>query len=233
MSLDFDKYNRVDFKNSEKILQVKDLHVSFKSDAGIVKAIRGVSFDLHKGETLCIVGESGCGKSTVCKTLMGILANEAIVEKGHCIFEGEDLTTISEDEFHRIRGNKIGMIFQDPLSSLNPIMKVGKQIIETTMINKNILKRKYNELISKELIAYKNAETDYKQGKAKLLAEIDFTETESKKNLSNEIYLMKKNGATKEEIAKYTKEEKEKNNAKIAELKKDKQRKNQSFKISL
>ncbi len=221
MSLDFEKYNRVDFENSEKILQVKDLHVSFKSDAGIVKAIRGVSFDLHKGETLCIVGESGCGKSTVCKTLMGILANEAIVENGQCIFEGEDLTSISEDEFHRIRGNKIGMIFQDPLSSLNPIMKVGKQIIETTMINKNILKRKYNELISKELIAYKNAETDYKQGKTKLLAEIDFTETESKKNLSNEVYLMKKNGASNEEIKKYTKEEKEKNKKKITELKKN------------
>ena len=218
MSLDFEKYNRVDFKNTEKILQVKDLHVSFKSDAGVVKAIRGVSFDLHKGETLCIVGESGCGKSTVCKTLMGILANEAIVESGHAIFEGEDLTTISEDEFHRIRGNKIGMIFQDPLSSLNPIMKVGKQIIETTMINKNILKRKYDDLISKELIAYKNAETEYKQGKTKLLAEIDFTSVEDKKTLSLDAYQMKKNGAPDEDIRKYIKEKKAENKKKHDEL---------------
>ena len=69
--MNFDKYNRVDYNNSPKVLEIKDLHISFKSDAGIVKAVRGVSFDLYKGETLCIVGESGCGKSTVCKALMG------------------------------------------------------------------------------------------------------------------------------------------------------------------
>ena len=142
-SIDFKKYDRIDYKTSEKILQVKDLRISFRSDAGIVKAVRGVSFDLYKGETLCLVGESGCGKSTVCKALMGILASEAIIDKGSALFQGEDLTKISEEEFHRIRGNKIGMIFQDPLSSLNPIMKIGKQIIETTMINNNIIKRKY------------------------------------------------------------------------------------------
>ena len=85
--MNFDKYNRVDYNNSQKVLEIKDLHISFKSDAGIVKAVRGVSFDLYKGETLCIVGESGCGKSTVCKALMGILANEAIIDKGEAIYE--------------------------------------------------------------------------------------------------------------------------------------------------
>ena len=113
----------------EKILQVQNLKVSFKTDQGIVKAVRGVSFDLYKGETLCIVGESGSGKSVTSKAIMGILANNAIVEDGKILYEGENLLKVSEEEFHRLRGHKIGMIFQDPLSSLNPIMKVGDQII--------------------------------------------------------------------------------------------------------
>lgn len=206
--MNFDKYNRVDYNNSQKVLEIKDLHISFKSDAGIVKAVRGVSFDLYKGETLCIVGESGCGKSTVCKALMGILANEAIIDKGEAIYEGEDLTKISEDEFHRIRGNKIGMIFQDPLSSLNPIMKVGKQIIETTMINRNILKKRYMDLISPQLIAYKNAETKYTQGKIKLKTEADFYYTEKMKNLSSDVYKMKRDGEEKAKIVEFEKKAK-------------------------
>ena len=126
-------------ENNEKVLEVKDLVISFKTDRGIVHAVRGVSFDLYKGETLCIVGESGSGKSVTNKAIMGISANNAIIENGSIIFEGEDLTRVSEEEFHRIRGHKIGMIFQDPLSALNPVMKVGKQIIEAMMINKNII----------------------------------------------------------------------------------------------
>lgn len=141
---------------AEKILDVKDLTISFKTDNGLVQAVRGVSFDLEKGETLCIVGESGSGKSVTSKAIMGILANNAIVENGSIMYEGENLLEVSEEEFHKIRGHKIGMIFQDPLSSLNPIVRIGKQITEATLINSNILKRKYNELISKELTAYKN-----------------------------------------------------------------------------
>ncbi len=230
MSIDFEKYNRIDYKTAEKTLEVKDLHVSFKSDAGVVKAIRGVSFDLYKGETLCIVGESGCGKSTVCKTLMGILANEAIIEKGSAIFEGEDLTTISEDEFHRIRGNKIGMIFQDPLSSLNPIMKVGKQIIETTMINKNILKRKYDNLISKELIAYKNAQTDYVQGKAKLLQGEDFYLADRKETLKNELYRLDKKGKSAQEKKTFEQAFRKETKEEYAKLKKENAEKRKSLK---
>lgn len=141
----------------EKKLEVKDLVISFKTDNGLVQAVRDISFDLYKGETLCIVGESGSGKSVTSKAIMGILANNAIVEKGSIIYEGENLLNVSEDEFHKIRGHKIGMIFQDPLSSLNPIMRIGKQITEATLINANKIKRKYNDLISKESMAYKNA----------------------------------------------------------------------------
>ena len=140
----------------EIALSVKDLAVSFTTDHGIVHAVRGVSFDLVKGETLCIVGESGSGKSVTSKTIMGILGPNAIIEKGSIMYQGEDLVRVSEEEFHRIRGHHIGMIFQDPLSSLNPIVRVGKQITEATLINKNILKRRYNDLISNELVAEKN-----------------------------------------------------------------------------
>ncbi len=144
-------------ENLEKVLEVKDLKISFYTDNGILKAVRGVSFDLHKGETLCIVGESGSGKSVTSKTIMGILSNNAIIEGGSVMYEGENLLEISEEEFHRIRGKKIGMIFQDPLSSLNPISRIGKQITEATLINGNKLKRMYDEKIAKELIEYKNA----------------------------------------------------------------------------
>ena len=140
----------------EKKLEVKDLRVTFKTDHGLVQAVRDISFDLYEGETLCIVGESGSGKSVTSKTIMQILANNAIIEKGSIIYEGENLLDISEDEFYKIRGHKIGMIFQDPLSSLNPIVRIGHQITEATLINANKLKQRYQDLISKELIEYKN-----------------------------------------------------------------------------
>ena len=134
----------------EKILSVDNLTISFKTDNGLVKAVRGVSFDLIKGETLCIVGESGSGKSVTSKAIMGILAKNAIVEDGSIMYNGENLLEISEEEYVSIRGHKIGMIFQDPLSSLNPIVRIGKQITEATLINNDKLKQMYNSLISKE-----------------------------------------------------------------------------------
>ena len=140
----------------ETILEVENLVLSFKTDHGILKAVRNISFDLYKGETLCIVGESGSGKSVTSKAVMGILAANAIVEGGHIYYRGEDLLEVAEEEFHKIRGHKIGMIFQDPLSSLNPIMRIGKQITEATLINSNKLKLLYDDLISDDLIAYKN-----------------------------------------------------------------------------
>ena len=144
---------------AEKVLEVKDLRVSFKTDHGIVKAVRGVSFDLYKGETLCIVGESGSGKSVSSKAIMGILANNAIVENGTIMYEGENLLEVSEEEYVNIRGHKIGMIFQDPLSSLNPIMRIGKQITEATLLNGNKLKKLYLDSINNENVAYKNLVT--------------------------------------------------------------------------
>ena len=125
----------------EKKLEVKDLRISFKTSNGKVQAVRDISFDLYKGETLAIVGESGSGKSVTSRAIMGILAPNAIVEGGKILYGDKDLLKISEDEFHHIRGDKIAMVFQDPLSSLNPIMRVGAQLIEA-MLLKNKASRK-------------------------------------------------------------------------------------------
>ncbi len=143
-------------ENRDTVLSVENLVISFKTDHGILRAVRDVSFDLRQGETLCIVGESGSGKSVTSKAIMGILANNAIIEGGHILYRGENLLEVSEDEFYKIRGHKIGMIFQDPLSSLNPIVKIGKQITEAMLINSDKLKTMYNDLISDDLIRYKN-----------------------------------------------------------------------------
>lgn len=125
--------------NEQKpILSVKDLAVSFKAFAGKVQAVRGVSFDLYKGETLAIVGESGCGKSVTNKSIMGILSKNAVIEGGEILYDGMDLTKLSEKAFCHIRGKRIAMVFQDPLSALNPIMKVGKQITETLQVHQHL-----------------------------------------------------------------------------------------------
>ena len=120
---------------SNKKLQVKNLQVSFRTQAGILKAVRNISFDLYSGETLAIVGESGSGKSVTSKAIIGILAGNSIVEGGEILYDGQDLLKIDEEHFHKIRGDKIAMIFQDPLSSLNPIMRVGKQLNEAMILN--------------------------------------------------------------------------------------------------
>ena len=170
--------------NKEIVLSVKDLYINFSTDHGYVQAVRGVSFDLYKGETLCIVGESGSGKSVTSKTIMGILASNGRIAGGSIMYEGEDLTKVSEDEFHRIRGHKIGMIFQDPLSSLNPIVRIGKQITEAMLINSSRTKRLYEELISKELVEYKNAETELRSGLAKYTEYVHFLKAERRKDVN-------------------------------------------------
>ena len=128
-------------ENKEIKLAVRDLVISFKTAAGNVQAVRDISFDLYKGETLAIVGESGSGKSVTTRAILGILAANAIKEGGEIIYDGQDLMKIEEEGFHKIRGDKIAMIFQDPLSSLNPIMRIGKQMTEA-MIIKGRLSRK-------------------------------------------------------------------------------------------
>jgi oligopeptide transport system ATP-binding protein len=126
---------------AEQILEAKDLSISFKTINGTVKAVRGVSFELFKGETLAIVGESGSGKSVTSRAIMGILAGNSIHEGGSIFYDGKDLMKIDEEDFHRIRGTKIAMIFQDPMSSLNPIMKVGKQISEALVLKLGLSKK--------------------------------------------------------------------------------------------
>ena len=171
---------------AEKVLEVNNLRVNFKTDNGLVKAVRGVSFELYKGETLCIVGESGSGKSVSSKAIMGILANNAIVEDGTIMYEGENLLEISEEEYVNIRGHKIGMIFQDPLSSLNPIMRIGKQITEATLLNGNKLKTLYNKEINEDYIQYRNLVTkkriDLEKAKRKLNDNIAELQSKSKED---------------------------------------------------
>ena len=118
----------------DKKLEVKNLQISFRTQGGTLKAVRNISYDLYKGETLAIVGESGSGKSVTSKAIMGILAGNSIVEGGEILYDGQDLLKISEDEYHKIRGDKIAMIFQDPMSSLNPIMRVGQQLTEAMIL---------------------------------------------------------------------------------------------------
>ena len=134
--------------DKEKKLQVKDLTISFRTVNGKLQAVRDISFDLYKGETLAIVGESGSGKSATSKTILGISAGNTIIEGGEILYDGKDLLKISEEDFHAIRGDKIAMVFQDPLSSLNPIMRVGKQLTEAML-----LKNKANRRESKRKLA--------------------------------------------------------------------------------
>ncbi len=125
----------------DKILEVNNLKISFRTQSGTLKAVRNISFELDRGDTLAIVGESGSGKSVTSKAILGILAGNSIIEGGEILYDGRDLLKIDEEEMHNIRGDKIAMIFQDPLSSLNPIVKIGKQITEA-MLLKNKASRK-------------------------------------------------------------------------------------------
>ena len=138
--------------NKEIKLSVNDLKVSFRTDAGKVQAVRNISFDLYKGETLAIVGESGSGKSVTSKAIMGISAGNSIYEGGEILYDGQDLTRIPEEEMHKLRGDKIAMIFQDPLSSLNPIMRIGRQITEA-MLLKNKANRKEGRVTFNKTLA--------------------------------------------------------------------------------
>lgn len=127
---------------AEKLLQVNDLHVSFKTYAGEVQAVRGITFDVNKGECVGIVGESGCGKSVTSQSIMQLLKTPpAMYKQGSIVFEGEDLLKKTEKEMQSIRGNSISMIFQDPMTTLNPTQKIGRQIMEVLMEHKNMNKQ--------------------------------------------------------------------------------------------
>ncbi len=126
----------------EIILQVKDLKTYFYTDAGTVKSVDGVSFDLHKGEILGIVGESGSGKSVSNLSIMNLIPSPpGKIESGEVLFHGEDLLKMSQKQLRSIRGNRISMIFQDPMSSLNPFLRISTQMIETIQLHQGLNKK--------------------------------------------------------------------------------------------
>ncbi|WP_418391427.1 ABC transporter ATP-binding protein [Akkermansia sp.] len=126
---------------SETILKVEDLKTSFMTSSGEVQAVRGVSFEVHKGEILGIVGESGSGKSVTSMSILRLLADTARIKNGKIEFEGTDLTKVSDKQMREIRGQKIAMVFQDPMSSLNPLIPVGKQVAEMIHVHHPDMKR--------------------------------------------------------------------------------------------
>jgi peptide/nickel transport system ATP-binding protein len=123
------------------LLEVRDLKTHFRTDDGIVKAVDGVSFSVEKGETLGIVGESGSGKSVTCLTIMGLNPKRNTISSGEAIFKGENLLTMSSSRLRDIRGNDIAMIFQDPMTSLNPVHRIGAQLVEAIQLHRDVTRK--------------------------------------------------------------------------------------------
>ena len=150
---------------SETILSIENLRIHFETFAGEVQAIRGVNLKLEKGETLALVGESGSGKSVTAKSIMKLLSNNAVVKEGSITFKGENILEKSERDMQSIRGKKIAMIFQDPMTSLDPPMKIGKQITEVIIKHEKASKeeadKRAEELL--ELVGIPNAKERMKQ----------------------------------------------------------------------
>ena len=150
---------------SETILSIENLRIHFETFAGEVQAIRGVNLKLQKGETLALVGESGSGKSVTAKSVMKLLSNNAVVKEGTIIFKGENILEKSERDMQSIRGKEIAMIFQDPMTSLDPTMKIGKQITEVIIKHEKASKeeadKRAEELL--ELVGIPNAKERMKQ----------------------------------------------------------------------
>lgn len=156
----------MEFAYNEKILSVKDLEVQFKLRGQTLTAIRGISFDLYKGESLAIVGESGSGKSVFTKTFMGMLDKNGRVTAGEVLYKGMDLAKFTkEKDWLKIRGREIAMVFQDPMTSLNPLKTVGKQIQEALELHQNLkgnaAKQKTIEILTD--VGIQEPERRYKQ----------------------------------------------------------------------
>jgi dipeptide transport system ATP-binding protein len=152
--------------SNEKILQVNNLQVSFRTYGGEVEAVRGVNFDLYKGETLAIVGESGCGKSVTSNAIMGLIPQPAgIIKNGSILFKGKDLTKLSKAQLRKIQGVDISMIFQDPMTALNPTLSIGEQLTEGLLthqkIGKQEAKKKAIDMLN--LVGIPNPEERLKQ----------------------------------------------------------------------
>jgi len=123
------------------LLEVQDLRTSFRTEDGIVKAVDGVSFSVEKGQTLGIVGESGCGKSVTCLTIMGLNPKRNTISSGQALWKGKDLLTAKSRELRAIRGDEMSMIFQDPMTSLNPVHTIGKQLVEAVLLHRDVTQR--------------------------------------------------------------------------------------------
>lgn len=127
---------------AKTLVEFKDVHTYFYTEAGTVKAVNGVSYKIKEGETVCVVGESGCGKSVTALSLMRLIAApQGEIVKGNINFDGKDITSLSEEEMMSIRGNDISMIFQEPMTSLNPVFTVGNQIMESIMLHQKLDKK--------------------------------------------------------------------------------------------
>ena len=149
----------------EELLKIENLSVGIKSPAGKVQAVRDVSFELHPGEVLAIVGESGCGKSMLCKTIMKLLPKSAKIEGGKIIAGGVDITDYSDKDMRKLRGKLFSMIFQDPMTALNPTIPIGNQIAEAILIHEPKLPKEevYNRVISlMELVGIQQPHERYK-----------------------------------------------------------------------
>ena len=134
--------NQASQESYDTLLEVKNLQTYFKTDAGIVKAVDGISFNLKKGETLGIVGESGSGKSVTNLSIIQLIPSPpGKIVGGEVLFEGKDILKLSESALRHIRGNEISMIFQDPMTSLNPFLKISTQMIETIRLHQDISKK--------------------------------------------------------------------------------------------
>lgn len=148
-----------------RLLEVKDLSTSFTTHIGDVHAVRGVSFHLDKGEAIGIVGESGCGKSVTMMSIMRLLSDNGKITGGEIIFDGKDISTATESVMEDIRGNDIGMIFQDPMTSLNPVFTVGDQLIEPLTKHRNLSKKEARKVACEmlELVGIPSPEKRMKQ----------------------------------------------------------------------
>ncbi|MEM3929891.1 MAG: ATP-binding cassette domain-containing protein, partial [Candidatus Korarchaeum sp.] len=135
------------------LLEIRDLRVSYKTYRGILKVLNGVNFEVEKGEKVGIIGESGCGKTTTMKAVMRILPSNAMVEGGEILYNGRDILKMSESEFNSIRRRKFAMIFQDPTAALNPVFKVGDQLIDVLKQSKGDTKKYDRDLLKEEIIA--------------------------------------------------------------------------------
>jgi oligopeptide/dipeptide ABC transporter ATP-binding protein len=130
---------------TEALLDVRGLKTKFQSDEGIVRAVDGISFSIKSGEILGLVGESGCGKSVTALSIMRLLAPSAKITNGEIVFQGRDLLKLSESEMQSVRGNQMSMVFQEPMTSLNPVMTVGNQVAESLILHKKMSRKQARE----------------------------------------------------------------------------------------